>query len=171
MARHPHTSSFSAHLMGMMLENRRRKRMICRYQRPAKCWRATMTSDTTTRAPKRIFVRQFTSRSNRPIWGTKENLSSAGATHGPPGEQSLTHVHLHPVTQRDPSTPAALAENTGHHRLEVTTKSTGPQRTLFPYCFNDLRRLRLGNIKADDRSVWWSCALHVLYHPTHWPGQ
>lgn len=58
-----------AHLMGMMLENKRRKRMICRYQRPAKCCRATMTSDTTTRAPKRILVRQFTSRSNRPIWG------------------------------------------------------------------------------------------------------
>lgn len=70
MSQHLNTSLFSAYLMGMMLENKRRKRMICRYQRPAKCWRATMTRDTTTKAPKRIFVRQFTSRSNRPICGT-----------------------------------------------------------------------------------------------------
>lgn len=54
------------HLMGTMWEKRSRKRKIWRYQRPAKCWRATMTRDTTTRAPNRIFVRQFTSRSNKP---------------------------------------------------------------------------------------------------------
>lgn len=77
MCRRRGSSSLSAHLMGMMLENKRRKRMICRYQRPAKCWRATMTSDTTTRAPKRIFVRQFTSRSNRPICGTAHGQKRA----------------------------------------------------------------------------------------------
>lgn len=92
MPQHLHASLFPAYLMGMMLENKRRKRMICRYQRPAKCCRATMTSDTTTRAPKRIFVRQFTSRSNRPICGTRReaHLCWAGATHSPPGELDIT---------------------------------------------------------------------------------
>lgn len=105
----------SAHLMGMMLENKRRKRMICRYQRPAKCWRATMTSDTTTRAPKRIFVRQFTSRSNRPIWGTKESPRLAGAAHSPPGERPFSHEHLLPGETAGPVTPTVLVENTGRH--------------------------------------------------------
>lgn len=60
-------SQLCPHLMGMMFENSSRNLMICRYQRPAKCWRATMTRDTTTRAPNRILVRQFTSKSKRPI--------------------------------------------------------------------------------------------------------
>lgn len=62
----PQKRSLSTHLMGTMLEKRSRKRKIWRYQRPAKCWRATMTRDTTTSAPKRILVKQFTSRSNKP---------------------------------------------------------------------------------------------------------
>lgn len=64
------TRRINFYLIGTMLEKSRRKRKIWRYQRPAKCCRATMTSDTTTRAPNRIFVRQFTSRSNRPIWNS-----------------------------------------------------------------------------------------------------
>lgn len=62
-----HIEEGNSYLMGTMLEKSRRKRKIWRYQRPAKCCRATMTRDTTTRAPNRILVRQFTSRSNRPI--------------------------------------------------------------------------------------------------------
>lgn len=62
-----HIEENNFYLMGTMLEKSRRKRKIWRYQRPAKCCRATMTRDTTTRAPNRILVRQFTSRSNRPI--------------------------------------------------------------------------------------------------------
>lgn len=105
MSRHADNRSSSAHLMGMMLENKRRKRMICRYQRPAKCWRATITSDTTTRAPKRIFVRQFTSRSNRPIWGTKQSPRLAGAAHSPPGERPFPHEHLRPGETVGPVNP------------------------------------------------------------------
>ena len=67
-----------ADLMGTMLEKSSRKRKICRYQRPAKCCRATMTRDTTTSAPNRILVRQFTSRSNRPIWGADTGQSTQG---------------------------------------------------------------------------------------------
>ena len=54
--------------MGTMWEKSSRKRNIWRYQRPAKCWRATITSDTTTRAPNRILVKQFTSKSNKPTY-------------------------------------------------------------------------------------------------------
>lgn len=62
--------------------------MICRYQRPAKCCRATMTIETTTKAPKRILVRQFTSRSNRPICGRSKRLTVS--RHGPqPAELAL----------------------------------------------------------------------------------
>lgn len=53
--------------------------MICKYQRPAKCCRATITSDTTTSAPNRILVRQFTSRSNRPIWSQKHRVQGVVA--------------------------------------------------------------------------------------------
>lgn len=59
-------------LMGTMWEKRSKKRKIWRYQRPAKCWRATMTSDTTTSAPNKILVKQFTSRSNKPTWQEKK---------------------------------------------------------------------------------------------------
>lgn len=54
--------------MGTIWEKSSRKRKICRYQRPAKCCRPTMTSDTTTRAPNRILVKQLTSKSNKPTW-------------------------------------------------------------------------------------------------------
>lgn len=57
-----------SNLMGTMLEKSSRKRKIWRYQRPAKCCRATMTRDTTTRATNRILVKQFTSRSIKPTY-------------------------------------------------------------------------------------------------------
>lgn len=60
--------NLKSYLMGTMLEKSNRKRKIWRYQRPAKCWRATITSDTTTRAPNRILVKQFTSKSNKPTY-------------------------------------------------------------------------------------------------------
>lgn len=61
-----------SHLIGTMLEKSSRKRKIWRYQRPTKCCRATITSDTTTRAPNRILVKQFTSKSNRPTYHEQE---------------------------------------------------------------------------------------------------
>lgn len=84
----------------MMLENRSRKRMICRYQRPAKCCKATMTSDTTTSAPNRIFVRQFTSRSNRPILGTEYRVQRIGVQPTARVERGSQHVHPGPCPVR-----------------------------------------------------------------------
>lgn len=64
--------SLKLYLMGTMLENSSKKRKIWRYQSPAKCCRATMTSDNTTRATNKILVRQFTSRSNKPTCQEQE---------------------------------------------------------------------------------------------------
>lgn len=75
------TENLKSHLMGTIWEKSSRKRKICRYQRPAKCCRPTMTSDTTTRAPNRILVKQLTSKSNKPTYHEQQG-------------QTLVHYHF-----------------------------------------------------------------------------
>lgn len=134
-AQHADAHPAPAHLMGMMLENRSRKRMICRYQRPAKCCRATMTSDTTTSAPNRILVRQFTSRSKRPIWGQSTGCRGSWCSPHLCGERKSD---FHEPAERTPSllTTACLdlGYNSGAECWSSMHKAQGSSQTKGNVC-------------------------------------
>lgn len=101
--------------------------MICRYQRPAKCCRATMTSDTTTSAPNRILVRQFTSRSKRPIWGRSTGCRGSWCSPHLCGERKSD---FHEPAERTPSLLATarldLGYNSGAECWSSMHKAQGP---------------------------------------------